>query len=222
MRTGVEIGRPSPALVISCLALFVALSGSALALSKGEVKSKHIAKGAVKTVQIAQSAVKSGHVADGAITEAKLAEGILGRPGRPIGPAGGHLAGEYPDPILAPGSVGMNELADDAVDGSNVADESLTGDDIDEATLIDVVTSTVVKRESALSAGTPLNDGTHAIERDCNNDEVLLSGGAANIDPTTTLLESFPTPGTTNSWRARVNKHGSSDIFSVVVLCAKR
>lgn len=78
--------RPSPSLVISVLALFVALSGSALALSRGEVKSKHIAKNAVRSKHVHKNAVKAKHVrngvirtaklADGAVTEAKLAEGL--------------------------------------------------------------------------------------------------------------------------------------------------
>lgn len=44
--------RPSPALVISCSALFVALSGSAYALSRGEVKTPHIANEAVTTSKL--------------------------------------------------------------------------------------------------------------------------------------------------------------------------
>ncbi len=50
----------------------------------------------------------------------------------------------------------------------------------------------------------------------------MLSGGPANIAPTTTLLESFPSPGSANSWSARVNKNGFADSFSVVVLCVNQ
>jgi hypothetical protein len=50
--------------------------------------------------------------------------------------------------------------------------------------------------------------------------DLLLSGGPANINKTTTLLESFPSPRSTNSWSVRVNKNGNADNFSVVVLCA--
>jgi hypothetical protein len=66
-----------------------------------------------------------------------------------------------------------------------------------------------------------LGDGTQVISQACDAGEILLSGGPANIAPTTTLLESFPSPGGTNSWTARVNKNGQVDNFSVVVLCAK-
>jgi hypothetical protein len=82
--------------------------------------------------------------------------------------------------------------------------------------------ATVTKRESAITSGTVLSDGTQVISEACDPGETLLSGGPANISATTTLLESFPTPGTTNSWTARINTNGLVDNFSVVVLCAKQ
>ncbi len=80
--------------------------------------------------------------------------------------------------------------------------------------------ATITKRESALGPGTTLGDGTQVLTEACNAGETLLSGGPANIAATTTLLESFPAPGGTNSWQTRVNKNGQADNFSVVVLCA--
>jgi hypothetical protein len=56
--------RPSPSLVISVLALFVALGGSAYALSRGEVKAKHIASGAVTTPKLRGEAVTGAKVRD--------------------------------------------------------------------------------------------------------------------------------------------------------------
>lgn len=64
-----RFGTPSPATVISLIALFVALSGTALALQRGEVKSKHIAP----------DAVKAKHVADNAIGGSAVNEGSLGQ-----------------------------------------------------------------------------------------------------------------------------------------------
>lgn len=115
--SSVKFGRPSPALVIAVIALFVALSGSALALSRGEVKTRNLARGAVTAPKIKGKAVKAGKIArrgvkagkiapgavrtpkiqDGAVTAAKLADGLAGPPG-PAGPQG------PPGPEGPPGS----------------------------------------------------------------------------------------------------------------------
>jgi hypothetical protein len=69
---------PSPAMVVACVALIVALGGSAYAaLSKNSVKSKQIAPKAVKTSELAKAAVKGSKIADRAISEAKLLDGAV-------------------------------------------------------------------------------------------------------------------------------------------------
>ena len=80
------------------------------------------------------------------------------------------------------------------------------------------------KTEGVPNGGLQLGDGTHKAIADCEDGDRLLSGGPANIDPETTLLESFPSAGTVGSgtqfaWTVRVNKHGFADDFNVVVLC---
>jgi hypothetical protein len=70
--------RPSPALVISILALIVALSGTAYAaLGKNSVKSKQIAKGAVKTSELAKNAVSTAKIKNAAVTANKIAAGVI-------------------------------------------------------------------------------------------------------------------------------------------------
>ena len=133
-------------------------------------------------------------------------------------------------------AVSTDDVIDASLSGTDLADNSLTGDDVDEATLGQVpqaansatldgkaptafLSSSVYKSESALGPGTTLGDGTSVISQACDNGDVLLSGGPANIRDTSTMLESFPSPGGTNSWTARINKNGQADNFSVVVLC---
>lgn len=84
------------------------------------------------------------------------------------------------------------------------------------------VSSNVYKAEDPPSVGTLLGDGTRFIDKSCNAGDQLLSGGPANINTGTILLESFPTPGSTNSWRARIQNDGTLDSFNVVVLCANQ
>ncbi len=71
------------------------------------------------------------------------------------------------------------------------------------------------------SEGTALADGTRFIDVSCPAGSRLLSGGPANIDAGTIVLESFPGAPSTNSWRTRIQNDGSLDAFSTVVLCAR-
>jgi hypothetical protein len=78
--------RPSPAMVVALVALFVALGGtsySAITLSKNSVKSKHIANGQVKRADIAEGAVNSARVADFSLSGRDFKPGQI-----PVGPQG--------------------------------------------------------------------------------------------------------------------------------------
>ena len=74
------------------------------------------------------------------------------------------------------------------------------------------------RTETQLGAGTPRSDGTHLASIPCSPGDKVLSGGPANIDSTSTLLESFPID--TETWVVRINKNGGGDTFSVIALCA--
>lgn len=97
--------------------------------------------------------------------------------------------------------------------------DNLNADQLDGQDSSQFVKNNVYKAESAVDAGTALGDGTFVKGQACNTGDILLSGGPANVSPTSFMVESFPTPGTTNSWSARINKNGANDNFSVVILC---
>jgi hypothetical protein len=196
---GRERGRFSYANVMSTVSVFLVVAGGtafAASLAPNSVNSKTIKDNAVKSIDLKDGkAVSTDDVIDNSLTG--------------------------------------TDVADSSLTGTDVADNSLTGDDVNESTLAQVpdsarlagrapasfLSSSVYKNESAVAAGTTLGDGTEVLDASCNPGDVLLSGGPANIRSTTTLLESFPSPGSTNSWTARVNKNGQTDNFSVVVLC---
>jgi hypothetical protein len=99
-----RFSRPSPAMVIACLALFVALGGTAAAVKIGSSKIK---KGAVKRSKIHDDAVNTAKLANGAVTKDQLAKHAVS------------------SSKLGQGSVKGGKIADGAVTGDKVEDGSL-------------------------------------------------------------------------------------------------
>jgi hypothetical protein len=90
----------SAALAVSVIALFVALGGSALAIS--QIGTSQIQNGAVTTPKLANGAVTTRKLANNAVTNSKLANN----------------------------AVSNSKIANNAVTGAKVADGSLTASDI--------------------------------------------------------------------------------------------
>ncbi len=111
-------------MVLSLLALFVALGGPAEAgrlLGKGSVDSRAIKNRTIKTRDIRNLAITEAKIDNGAVTPGKLAPGAVGSDAL----ADRSLTAAD----LGAGSVGTAALADRGVTGAKVADGSLdTGD----------------------------------------------------------------------------------------------
>lgn len=79
--------RPSPALVVACIALGVALGGTSYAtvlnVPKSSVGTPELKRNAVKAAKIAPNAVRTAHVLDGSLLAADFRAGQL-----PQGPKG--------------------------------------------------------------------------------------------------------------------------------------
>jgi hypothetical protein len=104
-----RVGRHLRSNVVGYIALFVALSGTALALpGKNSVKSNDIARGAVKAKAIKDLAVTNAKLADAAVTNAKLADAAVS------------------SLKIADGSVIAADLADSAVLEAKIADDAVT------------------------------------------------------------------------------------------------
>ena len=99
----IKRARPSPALVISIVAMFAALGGGAFAatattskqaldnkgnLQKNVVKKKNIAKNAVVTKKIKDGKVTGSKLSEGSVSASKLGSLTL-RPGTPVAVPGG-------------------------------------------------------------------------------------------------------------------------------------
>ena len=110
--------RPSPAMIVAMLALFVAMGGTGYAVSK-------LPKGSVGPAQIRKNAVRSQHIKPRSITAAKLAKSTLSalRAGAagPAGTQGPVTSAGAPDSIAYADRAGIAEKA-------LVADRALAAD----------------------------------------------------------------------------------------------
>jgi hypothetical protein len=116
--------RPSPALVISCVALLLALTGSAIAagVAKNSVRSAQIVDGTVRTLDLRDNAVNSAKVADETLTATDLGANSV---------ASSEIAeNAVSAPEVAPDSLTAGDLGPASVTSSEVADQSLTANDL--------------------------------------------------------------------------------------------
>jgi hypothetical protein len=123
--------RPSPALVISCLALFLALTGSAFAVS-GSIRSAQIVDGTVRTVDLRDNAVKSPKIADATVSANDLATDSVGTEeiAKDAVKSDEIAENAVASPEVAPDSLTAGDLAANSVGSSEVADQALTQDDL--------------------------------------------------------------------------------------------
>jgi len=86
----VSVRRPSPALVISCVALLVALGGTGYAtvlqVPKNSIGPPQLKKGAVTNPKLANNSITTGKIRNGQLVRADFRGGTF--PPGPAGPAG--------------------------------------------------------------------------------------------------------------------------------------
>jgi hypothetical protein len=147
MFTRLRPGKPSPALVISCFALFVALSGSSYAVIV-------LPKNSVGTKQLRNNAVKSGKIADNQVTGADVNEATLSQVPSAASAGSANTANTANTAANADALDGIDSagfLQDGAIAGGRLSgsypnptipSNSITGSDINEATLGTVPSAT--------------------------------------------------------------------------------
>jgi hypothetical protein len=199
MRT---IQRPSPALVISIIALIVAVGGSTFAFATFESKQvKKIAAKVVKKLAPKLSVLHSTS-ADSA-TNATSATRALGAP--PTGAAGGDLSGFYPNPEIGTAKVTATKLADNSVTTTKIQDGQVRAADL----------GTIVTATNTLS--NLLNNENGTIIATCPAGTVVISGGG---QPTFFGVETTSSLKSGNGWEYQArNNSGLTTSLTAFAYC---
>ena len=160
-------GRMTFSNVISVVALFVALGGTAVAgatLAKNSVGAKQIKKNAVRASEIKKNAVRAAEVRRNAVGASELRSNAV---------AGGDVAD---------GTIGSGDLGDDSVGSAEVIDDSLGAADINGASLDLEIGPDAFARVGAtgtLDAGTPVQN-KNVVQANVQHDAVA---GATTTGP---------------------------------------
>jgi len=201
--------RPSPALVIALVALFAALSGSAIAagIAKNSVRSAQIVDGTVRTIDLHDSAVDSTKVADQSLTANDLGPDSVGSEEIAENAVGSSE--------VAPDSLNAGDLAANSVTSSEVADNSLTAADLGPASVRSSELGPIVVRTSAPQAIAAGASGSVSV--DCAPGETLISGGGQPANFGVEMTSSRPSG---NGWLYQAkNNNGAASTLTAFALC---
>jgi hypothetical protein len=207
--------RPSPALVIACVALFAALSGSAMA-AKFAIRSAQIVDGTVRTVDLRDNAVSSPKIADATVTANDLGTDSVG--------SDEIQKDAVNTDEIAKDAVKADEIAPEAVASSEVANQSLTQDDLGANSVGSSELQAGAVRASELgpiiqvSNSTPIANGANGgVSVQCPAGTTVISGGA---QPANFGVEMTSSLRSGNGWLYQAkNNSGAASTLTVFAYC---
>jgi hypothetical protein len=163
--------RPSPALVISLVALFSTLAGTALALPTGSVFSRHIADQTIRAIDLRDNSVMAPKIAEAAVNSAKVEDESL-------------TAGD-----LGAASVGSSEVVEGSLDAGDLAANSVASSELGSVvTRVNVVNVASGTQNSVLVSCLP-------------GETMLGGGGGFDGQIVGAVLQRSDRVLTTQSWR---------------------
>jgi len=192
--------RPSPAMIVACLALLVSLGGTSIAavsqLAPNSVGTAQLKNGAVTNAKVKRNAIDSTKVRNRSLLRSDFALGQLpaGPPGPP-GPPGATGSAGPPGPAGTIGAVTVRTAS--------------------------VVISDATAQNAAYTTG--------QVTRQCDSDERAISAGTgwSDTDPNLELFTSEVRPllnasnQVTGFFGRGGNDSGQSSTFTLYVLCYK-
>lgn len=223
---------------ISCIALFVALSGAAYAattLGNKAVKTKNLANGSVNTLKLRGGAVTTLKLRNGAVTGPKIAPGAVGSSQIANGAVRSAAlgGGVVTEGKLKNGAVTESKLFNSAVTNSKlgpnaVATGKLADGAVSSAKLAPSFLAQLVKNVSYVSKESEINSTSpKSVTAECPTGKQVVGGGARPVLGTSTeasLIESLPFvsgEGKRTGWTTKAT--GSVGTFAVeaVAICAE-
>jgi hypothetical protein len=210
----------SVANVLSCIALFVALGGTAFAAMKlgpNQVKAVNIAKQAVTNAKIKRQAVTSGKIKDGSVNALDIGAGQV--TGEKI--ATGAVTGKK----IARKAVSPRTIAEEAVTGGKLANEAVTASKLSASLYAQLVRNVTYVNTSSASNSEPNKTATASCPagKQAIGGGVRLEGELAEVSVTGSYPVSSGTLRT--GWEAIAHETGGGQpgAWSVTafVVCAE-
>lgn len=183
---------------ISCIALFVALSGAAYAatttLGRKSVKTQNLANGAVTALKLKGGSVTNLKIANGAVTGNKIAPGTIGSSLLANGSVrseqlgggvvtGGKLKnGAVSGEKLAGNAVGSNQLAANAVSNGKIQDGAVGSTKLASSFLAQLVKNVSYVSKTSLSN---TSERSKSVTAECPAGKQVTGGGARIVGATT-------------------------------------
>jgi len=204
----IPLRRPSPAMIVACIALLVALGGTSVAavsqLARNSVGTPQLRNGAVTTPKLRNGAIATAKVRNNAITSAKVRNRSLLRvdfapgqlPAGPTGPQGPAGPAGAAGPAGPAGTIGAITVRTNSISIEGGAAEN-------GAYVTRRVTRQCEGNERAISAGTSWSD-------DSNDLELFTGEIEPQLNPQNQVIGFTAVGG---------NDSGQASTFTVHVLC---